>query len=203
MRVLGILITCAVLLAYGQANGQVSQQVLEGVRVDEQSNTLWAVNKTKSRLLFSGNQGGEVFTGSFGEFDAVIDFNPDDLAKAKVDVIINMDSAEAGDAERTDALPGKDWFYVKKFPVAKFEAADFEHLGGDKYVVKGSLTIRDIRKKLDLPFTLKIENGNAVMDAKLTLNRTAYKIGTGMWASEAWVSHDIIVNIHLEAQQNK
>ncbi len=162
----------------------------------------WTVDKTKSSLSFSGSQSGEVFTGTFGSFDAVINFDPDNLGNANVVVTIDTNSADAGEAERTDALPGKEWFYVKKFPLAKFIAADFKHLGGDNYQASGNLTIRDITTKIVLPFTLKLDNTRAVMDAKLTLNRTAYKIGTGMWASADWVGHDIAVNIHVEADQD-
>ena len=163
----------------------------------------WTVDKTKSSLGFSGSQSGEAFTGAFSDFDAAINFDPADLGSANVVVTIDTNSADAGEAERTDALPGKEWFYVKKFPIAKFEASKFKHIDGEKYEAVGKLTIRGITQKIALPFTLKIENERATMDAKLTLNRTAYKIGTGMWASEDWVGHDVAVNIHIDANQNK
>ena len=159
----------------------------------------WTVDKAKSTLSFSSSQSGEDFTGVFANFDAVINFDPDDLTTAQVIVSIDMNSANANDAERTDALPGKEWFHVSKFPTAKFKASDFTHIGDDKYLANGRLTIREQSHPILLPFTLKIENNLGVMDGALTLNRTAYKIGTGMWAGEDWVAHKVDVKIHLEA----
>lgn len=191
------------------ANGQNPSQTVaatgisEPVSTGEQVISGWTVDKTKSTLWFSGMQSGTVFTGSFSGFDAVINFDPENLAATNVVVTIDMNSAKTDEAESTDALPGKEWFYVKKYPVAKFKATDFKHLGGNKYEAKGNLTIRDIAKEIVLPFTLNIEDGHANMDATLTLNRTAFKIGSGMWAGEDWVEHDIAVNIHIEAAKNK
>jgi len=211
MKHLSVFVGFLGLLACSDATGQAEEAPkitpqATAVAKAEISPTItanWTMDKTKSTLAFSGNQSGEAFTGKFENFDAVINFNPNDLAAAKVVVTIDTNSADAGKAERTDALPSKEWFYVKKFPVAKFVSDDFKLLESDKYTAKGNLTIRDITQEIVLPFTLKVKNGRATMDAAFTLNRTAYKIGTGMWASEDWVGHDIAVNVHLEADQNK
>lgn len=211
MRRLALFVGLLGLMACSDASGKAEETPKETAKAAPVSKTAvspvmsanWTVNKVESTLSFSGNQSGDNFTGAFSSFDAVINFDPNDLASAKVVVTIDTNSAEADDAERTDALPGKEWFYVKKFPLAKFEASKFKHIGGEKYQATGKLTIRDITQEVTLPFTLKIENERATMDAKLTLNRTAYKIGTGMWASEDWVGHDVAVNIHIEAAKNK
>lgn len=207
MRRLSFFIGFFGLLACGDANVQAQAQA-QGQQLDKTANTeqneaSWTVNKAKSTLAFSGVLSGEAFTGSFADFDTAINFDPDNLTTATVVVIIDMNSAETDDVESTNALPGKEWFNIRKFPVAKFEASRFKHLNGDKYEAHGNLSIRGITKSINLPFTLKIENGYANMDAALNLNRTTYKIGTGMWASKDWVEHVIAVRVHLEAQQNK
>lgn len=209
MKQISLALMCLGLLACSDANGQDKGQ--SKAQMQEQATAIsanqltadWIVDTAKSSLSFSGNQSGEAFTGEFGKFDVVINFDPDDLANANVVVSIDMNSADANDAERTDALPGKEWFYVKKFPKAEFAATDFKNIEGKKFEAKGNLTIKDITQAIILPFTLKIENSHAVMDAKLSLNRNTYKIGTGMWASDDWVGHDITVTIHLEADLNK
>ncbi|MCF6220837.1 MAG: YceI family protein [Robiginitomaculum sp.] len=207
MKRLSVFIGFVGLMAGSNANGQnpsqtvvanvTSEQIISG----EQTLSGWAVDKTKSTLGFSGKQSGAAFTGSFGDFEASINFDPDNVAAANVAVTIIMNSATTDDSESTNALPGEEWFDVKKFPVAKFEASDFKHLQDDKYEAKGNLTIRNVTQKIVLPFKLKIENKRAIMDAQLSLDRTAYKVGTGMWASKDWVEHDIVVDIHLEAAQ--
>ena len=207
MKHLSVFVGFLGLLACSDATGQAEEApkitpqatAVEKAEISPVITANWAVYKAKSTLSFSGNQSGEAFTGKFENFDAVINFNPDDLATAKVVVTIDTNSADANDAERTDALPSKEWFYVKKFPVAMFKASELKHVQADKYEAKGNLTIRDITQEIVLPFNLKIEDGHATMDATFTLNRTAYKVGTGMWASEDWVGHDVAVNVHIEA----
>jgi len=211
MRRLSLLIVFLGLLSCSEVFGHESRreegQAQNNVNVAEQVISGWAVDKAKSTLAFSGIQSGEPFTGSFSEFDARINFDPDDLANASVVVTINMNSAETDDAESSNALPGKEWFYIRKFPVAKFAATDFKYLpeaeSSDSYVANGNLSIRGITQNINLPFTLKIENGSARMDAQLDLNRTTYKVGTGMWASEEWVEHIVSISVHLEAVQIK
>ncbi len=183
------------------AQTQTSEQIDNRGIKSTQSVTSWAVDKAKSNLSFSGSQNGEAFAGGFSGFDADINFDPDNLSASKVVVTIDMNTADAGDAERTNALPGKEWFYVRKFPVAEFTATEFRHLSDDNYEAKGHLTIRDITQGIVLPFTLKIENDQANVDAILTINRSDYKIGTGMWASEEWVGKNVSIKIHLTAHE--
>lgn len=109
----------------------------------------WAVDKSTSSIAFSGEQTGEKFTGSFANFDVQITFSPDDLAGAKIVAVIDLASVDAGDKDRNGALPGKEWFFVKKFPKARFEATGFKHLGGNAYETTGQLTIRGVDKTID------------------------------------------------------
>ena len=199
MRILAINFVCMALLACSPANGQDAAQP-RGQDPAWVAN--WAVDKNKSTLSFTGVQTGETFTGQFTNFDARIKFDPDHLSTAKVMVSIDMASADGGDGERTEALPGKDWFFVKKFPTAQFFAADFTHSGGDQYLAKGRLTLRAVQKNVHLPFSIKIENGHALMDGTLELNRQDFGVGGSMWKNEDWVAHKVKVNVHIEADKN-
>lgn len=160
----------------------------------------WAVDKSTSSIAFSGEQTGEKFTGSFANFDVQITFSPDDLAGAKIVAVIDLASVDAGDKDRNGALPGKEWFFVKKFPTAKFETTGFKHLGGNKYETTGQLTIRGAAKTVTLPFTLDINNGKAVMAGQLNLNRRDFNIGTGMWKDQDWVKHNVGVQVAINAK---
>ncbi len=175
--------------------------VAHGSRAQDNAKTHanWIVDKAASSLSFSGEQTGEKFTGSFANFDVAINFNPDDLASAKIVATIDLTSADAGDKDRNGALPGKEWFFVKKFPTAKFETTSLSHKGGNTYLATGQLTIRGTAKTVHLPFTLDIENGEATMQGQLSLNRRDYNIGTGMWKDEDWVKHNVDVQLVINA----
>ncbi len=161
----------------------------------------WDVNKETSFIKFSSVYGGEAFDGFFADFTAHIKFDESDLANSKLIAIIDLISADAGEIERTDALPGKEWFYVKSFPKAKFESRKFSHIGGNKFEVQGDLTLRGITKPLTFPFTLHVIDSAAKMNADFTLNRRDYNVGTGMWKSESDVAHKVSVNIEINASK--
>lgn len=80
----------------------------------------WLVNRSESSISFTGSMGGDAFTGAFDGFDARILFDPENVAEAHIDVVIDMAGAAADDGEINDALPGKEWFGVKSFPPCPF-----------------------------------------------------------------------------------
>jgi len=154
----------------------------------------WVVDNAASTEM-----SGDAFTGSFGNFTADIQFDADDLSDASILVSIDMTSADAQDDERNEALPGKEWFFVKKFPKAVFSSTTVKKTGDNQFEAVGELTIRDITKPLTLPFELIIENNLAKASAKTSLNRSDFGVGTGMWKSEDWVVHNVDVSVVIIA----
>ncbi|RZV43988.1 MAG: YceI family protein [Acidimicrobiales bacterium] len=146
-----------------------------------------------------GSQGGEEFEGRFKNFDASIKFDPEDLQNTNVVVTIDMASVDAGDAERNEALPGKEWFAVKPFPNAVFTSTSIKHTGGNSYEASGELTLKDISRAVDLPFELKIDGDTAEMSGSTLIDRTDFQVGTGMWKSEDWVAHKVKINVKITA----
>ena len=162
----------------------------------------WIVDKAESKIEFLGVQKGKSFTGKFTDYDALINFDPDDLASSYVKVVIDMSSAEAGDEERNESLPGKDWFNVKTFPQAVFESSEFTLISGSDYTAQGTLTIRDKSLPVTLPFTLTISGDIAEMTSEgLTLDRTDYGVGQGVWSKGEWVDKNVAVNIRVVANR--
>jgi len=159
----------------------------------------WAVDRANSHIRFTGSQQGTEFSGHFGDFSAVINFDKAAVDKANVSVSIDVGSIDAGDKDRNGALPGRDWFFVKDFPTARFESDDFEHLGGESYEARGRLVMKGIEQDLTLPFTLEFVDGKAFMDSTFSIDRTLWNVGTGDWASGEWVGKDVALSIHIEA----
>jgi len=160
----------------------------------------WKIVSEESRLGFVGTQTGTAFEGEFERFSADIAFDPNDLASSKVVAVIDMASAKAGSKDRNEALPGPDWFAVKSFPEARFETSEIRKAeAGDGFVADGTLTIRDKTNPVTLPFTLTIEGDSAKMTGEATLDRSAFGVGQGQWASDQWIAHEVKVVIDLAA----
>ena len=119
------------LSACGASEDAVSQPVAQDITA-EAFIANWTIDKAASTLGFSSSYDGEIFNGVFSNFDAQIKFDPANLSDARIRVSVDLASVDAQDAERTDALSGKDWFFVKTHPQAKFEARDITHLSGNQ-----------------------------------------------------------------------
>lgn len=159
----------------------------------------WTVDPAKSKIAFSGIQTEQPFSGQFKTFTASIDFDPAKPQAAHALVTIDTASASTGDAQKDEALPGEDWFNVKAFPKATFEATGFTPKGGDAYEANGTLTIRDIGKPVVLPFTLAITGDAAHAVGKAQLVRTVFGVGQGAWSTPEYVAFEVNVNIDLSA----
>ena len=161
----------------------------------------WVVDAGQSRLGFVGKQSGTAFDGRFTNWHADIDFDPAKPAVGHAVVTIDMASAVTGDATRDQSLPQADWFSVKAFPEARFEAREFRARGGNAFEASGDLTIRGVKKPVVLPFTLDIDADVAHAKGRLAILRTDFGVGQGAWSDGQMVGLDVDVTIDLTARR--
>ena len=162
---------------------------------------LWTVDRAHSRLAFSSTVSGKGFTGSFRSWDAVIHFDPKDLAHSDVAATVDMASFVTGNADRDALLPSEDWFWVGHFPKATFVAHGFQPAGAGRYLAAGTLTLRGVAKPLTLPFTLTLNGPTATMNAQVSLNRLAFGVGQGDWQATDTVPAAVTVDVALTAHR--
>jgi len=165
------------------------------------SATDWTVDSGKSALGFTATQSGRSFEGKFKTWQAEIAFDPANPAAGHAKVTIDMASAGTADRQRDAALPESDWFDIKKFPQALFEASGFKPLGGNQYEADGTLTIRGVKKAVALPFTLEIAGDDAHAKGKLDILRTDYGVGQGEWTDASVVAFGVSINFDLTAKK--
>ena len=113
----------------------------------------WKIIPSKSSLTFTGTQNGSPATGEFKKFTGDISVDPDNIGASKAKIIVDMDSVSASYSQIVGTLKSGDWFDVKHFPQAIFEAKEFTKTGDKTYQAKGMLTIRD----KTLPTTVTFE----------------------------------------------
>src|SRR5699024_3159673 len=109
--------------------------------------TVWYVDKVHSELGFSvKHMMVSRAKGTFNEFDAVIEADPNDLTNAKVEFTIDVASIDTRQKDRDDHLRSADFFDVENHPKATFTAKDFKEKGNNHYDVTGDLTIAGTTK---------------------------------------------------------
>ena len=162
----------------------------------------WNVDPVTSKLMFKGEQSGDVFEGSFPKFTSSIDFDEAAPEKAAIHITITMADVQVDGKDRQDALPTDDWFGVKKFPVAEFTSTSVKKTGEHQFAATGNLNIRGVTKEVTLPFTLKTVAKSTTATGTLTISRKDFGIGQGRWASDEWIKYPVEVSfeIHASAQ---
>ena len=157
---------------------------------------LYAVLPAQSSLSFVGTQQGEKFTGTIRDFDARIAYAPEDLATSKLDVTIRMTSMDTKSPDRDQALATADWFDFARFPTATFRTVTIRATPSGP-VGDADLTIKGHTKRIAFPFTWKASASGATLDARVTLDRLDFGLGTGDWADESMVGRKVEVVVHL------
>ncbi len=99
-------------------------------------------------------------TGWFESFTADAETDNDDFSAAKINFSADTTSINTRNEARDNHLRSAEFFDSEKFPKLTFTATDYEKTGGDKYTLKGDLTIRDVTK----PVTLDVEFGGVATD---------------------------------------
>jgi polyisoprenoid-binding protein YceI len=90
--------------------------------------------------------------GNFKKFTGNVHLDEADLSKMSVDLDIETDSVDTADAKRDVHLKSPDFFDTKKFPKMTFKSTKVER-SGDGYKVTGDLTIKDVKKSVELMVT--------------------------------------------------
>lgn len=152
-----------------------------------------------STLAFATRYQGEVFSGHFGSFTTRLRFDPQRLADARLDVLIPLASAGTANEDRDDTLQGPDFFHSTRFPQARFTAATFRHLGGDRYAADGTLELRGASRPVTLSFTWT-PGARPVLVGKATVQRLDFNVGGGDWSDVELIPNPVAVSTRVVLQ---
>lgn len=159
--------------------------------------TDYTVQPAASTLGFSGIFQGEAFQGQFGQWQAVIAYDPANLASSHFDVDVSLASVKTGDSDRDGALPGADFFNVSKFPKAHFVSTNIHQVGAT-VVADGNLTLRGVTKPVRLDVTFKPQGSGATLDVSGSVKRLDFGVGSGDYADTSVIGAEVKVAAHLQ-----
>ncbi len=160
----------------------------------------WKIIPNESILTFTATQNGAPVTGTFTHFSGDIHFDPAQLDKSNVKIIVNVVSISSSYNELSDTLKSSEWFNTNLFPQAVFQSSGFTKTGDKTYQAKGTLTIRDKTQPIVLNFTQEeYSPTKAKMTGNTTIKRTAFGVGQGEWSDTKAVKDDVQVNFTVSA----
>lgn len=157
------------------------------------------VQADKSSINFSYSQMGVPMDGRFRTFAGQLNFDPAQPAKAIVAIDVDLSSIDTGTPELDTEAAGKDWFNTQAFPTARFASSSVKALGGNRYSVAGTLTIKGKSRDIVVPATFMAQGSSGVFAGSFTIRRGDFSIGEGAWSAFDVVANDIQVKFQLTA----
>ncbi|MCK7592075.1 YceI family protein [Pseudomarimonas salicorniae] len=149
-----------------------------------------------STLRFEGAAQGESFEGGFGQFEAQVDFDPENLAATRFEVSIDLGSADSRNSERDELLQSAEFFDVGNQQRARFEALGAQAEDGG-YVSRGTLTLKGQQRAVNLRFRFTPTAEGARLEGEALLDRTDFGIGSGDWEDAEMIDHQVRVRTEL------
>ena len=155
-----------------------------------------------SRLEFIASFEKNAAPGAFKEFDTrLARFQPDKPEGAKLDVTIKITSADMKSGEVNRAIRGAEWFDFARFPQAEFHAEDIRRIAPGRFLARGVLSLKGVRKELEVPFNWQESADAATMEGELNVERLQFGIGMGEWANGNTIGLGVRVKFNVRLRK--
>jgi polyisoprenoid-binding protein YceI len=153
----------------------------------------WEVVPKESKVSFKIKNAGINAEGFFGEFAADIKFDLEHLENGHVRAIIKTESIDTGVKMRDRHIKEIEYLNCHKFPEIVFNSMRIIKTSDGKYLIEGNLTIKDVTKKIKIPYSFAEYNGKGTFKGSMALNRRDFGVGDKSWT----LSDDLVVEISL------
>ena len=171
----------------------------------------WKVDQVHTGILFEIKHVYSTVRGHFSDFTGDVFFNPNNLEKSKFDFIVKVDSINTNNEKRDNHLRSDDFFATRKYPVMTFKSSSVSHKGGNKYILEGKITVKDVTKDMVLEFIYLGQKENpfnkkemvAGFDSRFEINRLDYHVGVGKFYEMGVVGKEVDILITLEIVRDK
>ncbi len=166
----------------------------------------WKFDTAHSSFNFHVKHIFSTISGYFKDFDGYIRFDADNLADSSMNFKIKVKSVQTKEPKRDNHLRTDDFFGAEKYPLITFKSSSIKHTEENQYAVTGDLTIKDVTKTIELPFTyygikdhpLNQKEKVLGFDTHLKLNRLEYNVGNGKFYDLGVVDKDVNITVSLE-----
>lgn len=162
----------------------------------------YSVDTRHTTILFKvSHLGFSKYVGRFNDFEASLDFSPEDFADASLSARVDMASVDVNSENLEETLTGPSWFDVEDYPYASFRSTDARLVGDKRAVFTGEMTFLGQTAPIDVMVTF---NGGGVnlltssytigFEAHTTFKRSDY----GLTKFIPAIGDDIELEIHAE-----
>jgi polyisoprenoid-binding protein YceI len=151
-------------------------------------------NLEKSTISFLGKKTGGEHKGGFKKFVINATADHDEPSKSSLKIEIDVASLWADDPKLEAHLKAPDFFDVKKYPKAVFEATKIEKVSDSESNVHGKLTMLGKTAEIVVPVKVEVTEEKIAVTTKFNIDRTKWgmEYGKGMINDEVEITSELI-----------
>ncbi|WP_298769443.1 YceI family protein [uncultured Shewanella sp.] len=114
----------------------------------------YQLDKTHAALLFKiQHLGLSTYVGRFNQFDAVLNFDPDNMGAASLQATVAIESIDINNPDLAETLQNATWFDSERFPQASFISHTVTPLSNNRFQFAGDLTLRGVTQPMTFDAT--------------------------------------------------
>lgn len=197
-----ILLTCAGLLA---SCDRILTPDFE-TDIQELGSGDYTLDPDHATLLFKINHlGFSSFVGRFNDFDAALDFDPENIGNSSLEVIVDTGSIDINNPEFAEELRGASWFNTETFPQAVFRTTSLLEADDNNFIFQGDLTLLGTTAPVQIGIDFHGGGRNFLtrkntlgFSAKVEFKRSVFGLDNLV---PFGVGDDIELEIHVEFQE--
>jgi polyisoprenoid-binding protein YceI len=115
-------------------------------------------------------------SGTFDQISGTIVFDPANLASAKLNFKLKVESINTGNGLQNKHARGDEWFHAEKYPYVEFESTKIEKTESG-FKATGKLEMHGVKKEVSIPFTFVKKGNKGTFVAKFNVSRSEYNVG--------------------------
>ncbi|WP_177142780.1 YceI family protein [Variovorax sp. YR216] len=161
----------------------------------------WKLEPAGSRLEFAATFEKTPAPGVFREFDVKLGLDPAKEDAGRLDVTINIASADMASADINKVIAGAEWFDFARFRQAEFHATEIRRVQPNAFVARGTLMLKGVQQAVEVPFSWSESGSTATMEGKFVVKRSAFGIGTGEWTETDTIGADVTVTFKVRLRK--
>lgn len=135
------------------------------------------VSNADSKISFVIKNLGVNVDGTLQGLKGKINFDPTNPATSVFDVTVDVSTINTNNQRRDKHLKSDDYFDVAKYPVMRFASSQIVAKGGNHYKAIGTLTIKNVSKKVGIDFTATPSAKTYTFTGSFTINRRDFSVG--------------------------
>lgn len=170
----------------------------------------WAVDASHSSIDFSiRHMMIAKVKGTFQNFEALIEANPEDLTTAKINFSVDLASVDTRNTDRDNHLRSADFFDVENMPKMTFEAKQITSTDSTEYDVIGDLTLHGVTRMEKFAVTFEGAgkdpwgNEKVGFSANGAINRSDYGLtyNAALETGGILIGDEVKITIEIEASK--